>query len=36
MKIKWNVVIFFLLAPLYVPLYLFMHLTFKWWEDLLG
>jgi hypothetical protein len=32
---KPKTILFFLLAPVYVPLYLFMHHTFKWWEELL-
>ncbi len=28
-------ILFFLLAPLYVPVYLLMHFTFKWWSGLL-
>jgi hypothetical protein len=28
-------VLFFLLLPIYGPLYAFMNLTFKWWEGLL-
>ncbi len=28
-------VLFFLLAPIYVPAYALMHYTFKWWSSLL-
>jgi len=27
--------LFFVLAPLYIPLAVFMNLTFDWWQDLL-
>jgi hypothetical protein len=29
-------VLFFLLLPIYVPLIIFLDLTLKWWEGLLG
>ena len=38
MKILLRVVkliVFFLLSPLYVPVYLLMNFTFKWWSSLL-
>lgn len=28
-------IIFLVLLPIYAPLYLFLHFTFKWWESLL-
>jgi len=28
-------IIFYVLAIIYVPLSIFMHITFKWWEGLL-
>ncbi|MDB5254474.1 MAG: hypothetical protein JWL80_540 [Parcubacteria group bacterium] len=28
-------ILFFILLPIYGPLYVFMHYTFKWWESLL-
>jgi len=30
-----RLIIFFLLAPIYVPAYLLMTFTFKWWSSLL-
>ncbi len=29
-------ILFFLLAPIYVPAYLLMNFTFKWWSSLLN
>jgi hypothetical protein len=33
--INFKLILFFLLLPIYAPLYLFLHLTFSWWEGLL-
>jgi len=33
--INYKLILFLLLLPLYAPMYLFLHLTFKWWEGLL-
>ena len=30
-----RLIIFLLLAPIYVPTYLLMNFTFKWWSGLL-
>ncbi|MDP3763335.1 MAG: hypothetical protein Q8Q92_01625 [bacterium] len=30
-----KLIIFFALAPIYVPVYLLMNFTFKWWSSLL-
>jgi hypothetical protein len=32
----FNVILFFVLLPIYGPMYIFLHLTFEWWEGLLG
>lgn len=31
-----KIILFFLLAPIYIPAYILMHFTFKWWTGLLG
>ena len=31
-----KILLFLLLAPLYVPAYLLMHFSYKWWTGLLG
>lgn len=31
-----KIALFFLLAPVYVPMYLLMNFTFKWWTSLLS
>ena len=31
----FKIIIFFLLAPIYIPAYVLMHYTFKWWSSLL-
>lgn len=28
-------ILFFVLIPIYVPAYVLMHFTFKWWSSLL-
>ena len=30
-----RLIVFFVLAPIYVPAYLLMNFTFKWWSSLL-
>jgi len=30
-----KIILFLLLAPIYIPMYLFLHLTFSWWEKLM-
>jgi len=30
-----KVTLFFILLPIYGPIYALMHFTFKWWEGLL-
>jgi len=30
-----KIILFFILAPIYVPCYLLMNFTFKWWTSLL-
>jgi hypothetical protein len=34
MKLSWKKILFFLLAPVYITLSFFLHLTFEWWEEL--
>jgi hypothetical protein len=31
-----KILLFFLLAPIYVPAYILMTFTYKWWSGLLG
>lgn len=31
-----KIILFFILAPIYIPTYILMHFTFKWWTGLLG
>lgn len=31
----FKIVIFFILLPVYIPAYVLMHFTFKWWSSLL-
>lgn len=31
-----KILVFFILAPIYVPAYLLMNFSFKWWSGLLG
>ena len=31
----FKMIIFFVLAPIYVPIYFLMNFTFKWWSGLL-
>lgn len=31
-----KITLFFILATFYVPAYILMHFTFKWWTGLLG
>jgi|GEM_PF-1912446 len=33
--INFKLILFFLLLPIYAPLYLFLHITGGWWEGLL-
>lgn len=31
-----KIILFFILAPIYIPAYILMHFTAKWWMGLLG
>lgn len=33
--INYKLILFLLLAPIYFPMYAFLHLTGGWWEDLI-